>query len=194
MKNVAIQQIHKEHRAIGSVVHGLQHFAREASRHKPNIALLNTMLDYIEQFPQKLHHVKEENYIFSALKSRSDEADKVIEKLSAQHADELLLTATLRSELQNMEAGLDGAVERFLESVDRFADLQWHHMMEEENVLLPLAEKYLNQADWSRISDAFGENGDPRLSGENISRFERMFSQIVSTAPAPIGLGGNESA
>lgn len=194
MKNDAILQIHEEHRAIGAVVHGLQHFAKEALRHKPNLPLLNTMLDYIEQFPQKLHHVKEETYIFSALHSRSAEADEVIASLNAQHADDLELTAILRSRLKDLEAGLDGAADRFLASVDRFADLQWRHMTEEERVLLPLAEKYLDEAEWSRISEAFGQNGDPRFRGDNKSRFEQMFSLIVATAPPPIGLGEDTPA
>ncbi|ATE62023.1 hemerythrin domain-containing protein [Thauera sinica] len=189
MKNTAILQIHEEHRAIGAVVHGLLHFAREAGRQAPSLPLLRTMLDYIEQFPQKLHHIKEEKYIFSALRARSPEAGALIENLNAQHADDLALTASLRAQLQDLEAGAEGAAERFCASVDRFADLQWRHMAEEERLLLPLAEKHLDDADWNRIAEAFGENGDPRFRGDNKSRFDEMFRLIVSTAPGPIGLG-----
>lgn len=189
MKNIAIQQIHEEHRALGAVVHGLLHFAREAVRARPDLPLLGTMLDYIEQFPQKLHHVKEETYIFSTLRARCTEAAALLERLQAQHADDLALTAALRSQLRDLAAGAEGAAERFHAGADRFADLQWRHMTEEERLLLPLAEKHLDDADWKRIGDAFGENGDPRFRGDDKSRFDEMFRLIVSTAPPPIGLG-----
>lgn len=189
MKNAAILQIHEEHRAIGAVVHGLQHFAKEALHHPPNIELLRTMLDYIEQFPQKLHHVKEETYIFSALLGRGVEAEPIIESLHAQHEDDLSLTATLKAQLTDLANGVEGAADRFLASIDRFADLQWRHMTEEERLLLPLAERHLDEADWRRIGEAFGENGDPRFTGDNKSKFDGMFSLIVATAPQPIGLG-----
>ena len=189
MKNPAILQIHEEHRAIGAVVHGLQHFAKDALHHPPNIDLLWTMLDYIEQFPQKLHHVKEETYIFSALLGRGIGAEPIVENLHAQHEDDLSLTATLKVQLADLANGVEGASIRFLASVERFAELQWRHMTEEERLLLPLAEQHLDEADWGRINDAFGENGDPRFRGDNKSKFDRMFSLIVATAPQPIGLG-----
>jgi hypothetical protein len=57
-------------------------------------------------------------------------------------------------------------------------------------VILPAAEKNLNEADWQELDAAFAQNTDP-LNGK-LARdplYDRLYSRIVSTAPAPIGLG-----
>lgn len=191
MKNEAIAQIHAEHRALGAVVHGLLHFAQQArsTGKAPDFGLLWTMLQYITDFPQKLHHVKEEDYIFEPLASVSPEAGQIIESLRSQHEDDLRLTAAMHEALKQLEARGPDAAANFLDHVERFASLQWRHMTEEEDLLLPLAEKHLDADTWARISEAFGANGDPRFRDDNRNHFDDMFTRIVNLAPAPIGLG-----
>lgn len=191
MKNEAIAQIHAEHRALGAVVHGLLHFAHQANSTgaPPDFELLETMLGYIIEFPQKLHHVKEEDYIFAVLASSTPEARAVIDSLRAQHDDDLRLTAALQDALARFKAGAPDGAATFLAQVERFATLQWQHMTEEEDLLLPLAERHLDAAAWQRIGEAFGANGDPRFRGDARNRFDDMFRRIVNLAPAPIGLG-----
>lgn len=191
MKNEAIAQIHAEHRALGAVVHGLLHFAHQANATgaAPDFDLLETMLGYITEFPQKLHHVKEEDYIFTALADNVPEARDVVDKLRMQHDDDLRLTAALQDALAHFKAGTPDGAALFLAQVERFATLQWRHMTEEEDLLLPLAERHLDAAAWQRVAEAFGANGDPRFRGDTRNRFDDMFSRIVNLAPAPIGLG-----
>jgi hemerythrin-like domain-containing protein len=64
------------------------------------------------------------------------------------------------------------------------------HMRLEETVVLPAAQKVLSAADWVELDAAFGTNCDP-LTGKypRDPAYDRLFSRIVSQAPAPIGLG-----
>ena len=79
MKNKAVAIIHDEHRALGAVVHGLLHFAQRASAgDEPDYKLLWTMIRYIAEFPQTLHHPKEERLMFAALAKCTHAADDVI--------------------------------------------------------------------------------------------------------------------
>ena len=62
-------------------------------------------------------------------------------------------------------------------------------MRAEETELLPLAEKTLTDADWQEIDAAFLGHTDPLLGMEVGSRYDALFSRIVSLAPPPIGVG-----
>jgi hemerythrin-like domain-containing protein len=64
------------------------------------------------------------------------------------------------------------------------------HMHLEESLIFPAAELALSEEDWDALDAAFDQNADP-LTGKHLPGpvFEKLFSQIVSIAPAPIGLG-----
>ena len=63
-------------------------------------------------------------------------------------------------------------------------------MKVEESIILPEAEKCLSDADWLELDAAFAHNTDP-LNGKFARDpvYDKLYSRIVSTAPAPIGLG-----
>ena len=69
-----------------------------------------------------------------------------------------------------------------------YAEFHWSHMRCEEQELLPLAEQSLAEEDWAAIEAAFAGNEDPiaDLRGQD---FDKLFTRIVSIAPAPFGLG-----
>ncbi|HEX5738978.1 MAG TPA: hypothetical protein VFY22_10735 [Hydrogenophaga sp.] len=78
----------------------------------------------------------------------------------------------------------------FEEEVTRYVDFYLQHMRQEETEVLPAAEKYLTNADWHALNAAFATNLDPlntRIPRDPL--FDRLFTQIVMRAPAPVGLG-----
>ena len=56
-------------------------------------------------------------------------------------------------------------------------------------LVLPLAQQVLGEADWRTLDAAFAENRDPLTGHPPSHEYEQLFSRIVRTAPAPIGLG-----
>ena len=144
MQNTALKIIHDEHRALGAVVHGLLYFSRRAAEgEEPNYKLLWTIMRYISEFPQTLHHPKEEKFIFDTLVKRTHAADNVIGELRGQHVDDLELIGAIKTALGEMEGAAPGAAQRFNSAVERFAELTWKHMNIEEATLLPLAVQHL---------------------------------------------------
>jgi hemerythrin-like domain-containing protein len=189
MKNKALSIIYDEHRALGAVVHALLYSSqRVAEGHEPNYRLLWTMIRYIAEFPQTLHHPKEETFIFAPLAKRTHAGDDVLGELRLQHHDDLDLIAAIREALGDLEGGAPDGAQRFHAAVGKFAELTWRHMRIEEDVLIPLADRHLTEDDWREISEAFGANADPRFGKDASGPFQRMFDDIVKLAPAPIGL------
>jgi hemerythrin-like domain-containing protein len=186
----AIQKIRDEHRSIAAVLHGLKQLARDAqdARVKPGFAVFRAMLHYIDEFPEALHHPKEDNFLFPPIAARATGAQALIDGLRREHQDGKRLIRELERALVLFEDAWPAGAAEFLRAVDDYVDFHWKHMKKEEEQLLPLAEKYLSAEDWRAIDQAFEANRDP-IAGVYEKDFHTLFSRIVSLAPAPVGLG-----
>ncbi len=191
MRHQAASIIRDEHRSLGAVVHAMQFLLREIRDrgHAPDYRLLHAMLYYIREFPERLHHPKEDRHLFAAVKRRTHEADAVIAELEREHAQGESLLNDLTVALSVYEAGVQNGLERFAASVEKFADFYWQHMQNEEDQVLPVAERVLSDEDWRDIHAAFSANRDPSYAADSEEEFRRLFTRIVNLAPAPIGLG-----
>jgi hemerythrin-like domain-containing protein len=187
----ALDVIRDEHRSLSAVLHGLQYLVNgvRSGKRKPDFTVLRAMVHYIDTFPDQLHHPKEDRYLFARLRLRSTEANSVLDQLEAEHVHGAQLIRDLEQELLRWEMGGDENFAAFAEKVKQYSDFHWHHMRQEEQVVLPLAERVLTEEDWREIDAAFAGNSDP-LIGKEVGRdFQHLFKRIVNIAPAPIGLG-----
>lgn len=187
---LAIQKIRDEHRSISAVLHGLKQLARDAqdARVKPDFAPLRAMIRYIDEYPERLHHPKEDQYLFSRLETRAPHAKALVDALKAEHVEGGQLVRDLERALIFFEEGWPSGAREFLEAVEAYAEFHWKHMRKEETELLPLAERLLTPEDWRAINAAFDVNQDP-IAGIRERDFEALFTKIVNLAPAPIGFG-----
>ena len=182
--------IREEHRSLAGVLHGLQYLVKQIAegRGTPDFELLNAMIAYILMFPVRLHHPKEDEYLFRILRSRDTAVVPVLDELEAEHVRDREYARDLAEALKRYQRDA-GAFLAFAEAVERYAVFQWAHMRKEEDVVLPAAERVLGPGDWSTIDAAFESNRDP-LGGIGVAEeFRELFQRIMSTAPAPIGTG-----
>jgi hemerythrin-like domain-containing protein len=85
--HAAVDAIMHEHRSITAVISALEYLARDvAGGGEPDYEVLSVVLDYIEAFPNRLHHPKEDRYLFSALRLRSPAAGQLLDQLETEHA------------------------------------------------------------------------------------------------------------
>jgi hemerythrin-like domain-containing protein len=186
----AISILKSEHRSLSSVLHALKELARMAqeARERPKFQVLRTMLRYIDEFPEKLHHPKEDQYLFARVMVRAPDVQRLIEELQAEHEKGERLIRELERALLFFEEAWPAGAREFKQAVDAYAEFHWQHMRKEEQELLPLAERYLLPDDWRFIDAAFTANRDP-IAGMQERDFEKLFARIVSLAPDPVGLG-----
>jgi hemerythrin-like domain-containing protein len=186
----AIQKIREEHRSISAVLHGLKQLARDAQNAgvKPEFAVFRAMIHYIDEFPEQLHHPKEDRFLFPPLAARVPETQPIIDALRGEHKQGIGLVRELERALVLFEDRWPLGAPEFLRTVDAYADFHWKHMRKEEQEILPLAERYLSERDWEAIDRAFDVNKDP-VAGIKERDFQELFSRIVNLAPEPVGLG-----
>jgi hemerythrin-like domain-containing protein len=188
--NKATRIIRDEHRSISAVLSGLIELTRIAR--KPGMQLhftvFRAMIHYIDEFPERLHHPKEDRYLFARLAERAPEARPLVEELRQEHVRGAALVRELESALLALEVNGARDLPVFDAAVNAYAQFHWDHMRKEEERLMPLAEKHLTEADWRWIEDAFTGNQDP-IADLRERDFEKLYNRIVDLAPAPVGLG-----
>ena len=186
----AARILHEEHLTISAVLQALQHLARMAQDPgvKADFRAFHAMIHYIDQFPERLHHPKEDQVLFARLEQRSAESRPLVERLKAEHVAGARLVRDLERAVREYERSWPRGGEAFGAAVTAYADFHWQHMRSEEQELLPLAERAFSEEDWAAVAEAFAQNDDPiaDLRGQD---FEKLYSRILSLAPAPIGLG-----
>ena len=183
-----------EHRSLAAVIHGLEFLVREArdEGRPPSFGLLRAMLRYIKDFPEALHHPKEEN-LFRKLRERTSEFDETLAELEQQHVTGRQLVEKLEQSIDRYETDPGRGFDAFAAAVARFASDQMQHMRLESKVILPAARAHLTAEDWAEIDRAFADNGDPRFSADNDEEFLQLFTRIWFSAPDMVvgaGRGG----
>lgn len=187
----AIDIIRDEHRSFAAMLEGLLHLAGEirAERSEPDFALFAAMLDYIEAFPEKLHHPKEDEYVYARLRQRRPDAGALLDDLAAEHVRGHALIAGLTAALASYRQGTPGAFATFDNVLKQYADFHWEHMRKEEEEALPLAQAALTPDDWREIDAAFASNADPLVGLPATKALRELFRRVVNLAPPPIGVG-----
>lgn len=192
-KLTALAIIQDEHRSLAAVVRALQALVEDAaaSQGQLDVPLLRAMLHYIEVFPERLHHPKEDAYLFRCLAARTKAFDQSIARLRAEHAAGETLLQAMQSAVDDWavadsESARLVAKDALTQAVKAFAEAQWAHMNLEENTILPAAREHLTPDDWREICAAFAANGDPRFDTDLDDDFRQLYARIINLAAAKL--------
>uniref|UniRef100_UPI003342D131 hemerythrin domain-containing protein n=1 Tax=Castellaniella defragrans TaxID=75697 RepID=UPI003342D131 len=180
--------IREEHRALAAVLQCLTHLVNEieAGRLEADFKLLASLIDYISEMPDRIHHPKEDQ-IFARLRQYTHEFDVHLDQLEAEHAVATRATATMdRALVHYLQAGDEG-FGVFRDAVRTYIADEWVHLGKEERYILPAAQRLFHAEDWVTINQDFARNGDP-WQGEH-NQYAELFKRIANLAPAPLGLG-----
>jgi hemerythrin-like domain-containing protein len=186
----AIKIIQDEHRAITAVIEGLRHLLAEvvAGRMTPDHALLGALFHYIEQFPERLHHPKEDDFLFERLRAREPASVTLLDELHREHEIGRERFGELKAKWERYRAD-PAALPALIEGVERYSHFHWLHMRKEEERVLPLAAEVLTEEDWDAIDAAFASNNDPVVGVTASKAFRELFRRLAAMMPPPYGVG-----
>jgi hemerythrin-like domain-containing protein len=156
---------------------------------KPDNAVFGAMIYYIDAFPERFHHPKEDRYIFRFLRLRHPPSGPLLDRLEADHRAGAERMRTLEQAFARYAQGGDKEYGAFAAAVDNYVHCYREHMRLEETQVLPLAERYLTAEDWAEADAAFAGHSTPLFGAEQDLQFRELFRRIVNLAPPPIGLG-----
>jgi len=187
----ALSILQREHRALAAVLHCFDQVLKEvhAKRLEPDFALFEAILQYVQDFPDRFHHPKEDEFLFPAVRRRAPEVRPALDTLAHQHEEGVRHTNELKWRLAAWKEGGAAALPAFEAAASAFIDFQRRHMGLEEREIIPAARRTLTGEDWARIDEAFTANEDPMFGKRPKAAFDALFSRIATLAPEPHGFG-----
>lgn len=152
----------------------------------------NSVFDYIEQFIDRSHHPKEDDFLFRILRMRSADAAAILDQLQVEHCNGPENLKRLREQL-TVAAGSKLNNASFAAALRIYTQGLKSHIRAEEKDVIPLARETFNAADWAEIDSAFLNNEDPLFGEKAKAEFRELFHRIVSLAPESVGLGAQSA-
>ena len=192
MTQESLRIIRDEHMALAAMLRSLGMMVERgpANDAETFFDVLRAMLFYIDEFPEKQHHPKESDLLFPRVVRLAPEIFDAVVQLEKDHANGETAVRDLQHLLLAWELLGESRRDVFEQAVKRYIVFYQEHMRLEENVILPAAQRVLDEQDWAELDAAFATNCDP-LTGKypRDAIYDRLFTRIVTLAPAPIGLG-----
>jgi len=192
----AVQVISGEHRTLTAVLHGMLFCLRHVTYgiSQPNFELLGAMLYYIEAFPERFHHPKEDAYLFRLLRERNPAIAPLLDHLQGEHRSGIAKLGELEQALAAFRREGSMKLPAFYSAVAAYAAFQYAHVRAEEDQVLPAAAEFLTTDDWNEIDAAFAGHTDPLFGADAGFEYEELFRRIVALAPAPLGVAPEDGA
>jgi hemerythrin-like domain-containing protein len=191
MSHATLQIIRDEHAALAAVLRSLVLMIDRGPGDAPErfFDVLRAMLFYIDEFPERRHHPKESDLLFPRLARAVPGLMPVIQRLEAEHMSGEGKVRELQHLLLAWELIGESRRSAFTDTARVYVAFYLAHMQTEETQLLPVAQQVLSADDWAALDEAFLRERDPLAGGLRDPCYDRLFSRIVLTAPAPIGVG-----
>lgn len=143
------------------------------------LSVLSDAIYYIEVFPERIHHPKEEKLLFPHIRKLRPDLAMVIDELTLQHEEGAREIKELANGLKQLESDWSGCRMAFQEQVRKYVEAQRQHMGLEEREILKPMNKEFTSADFRSLNSAYGVTVDP-LFGENLATgFDALLKRIT---------------
>ena len=193
MRHRTLDIIRDEHSSLAAMLQSMRMMVERGPGDDPRnfFDVMRAMLFYIDEFPERRHHPKESQLLFTRVAKAAPEVGLAIARLDRDHEYTERAVRDVQLLLLAWELLGESRRQQFTTEFTRYVNLYLEHMRLEEAEVLPAAERALTAADWDALDAEFEKNCDP-LTGKYKPDpvYEALFSRIVRQAPAPIGLGG----
>ena len=191
MQPLALQVIRDEHQALAAMLRSLGLLLSKTRRENqaPDFWLIRAMLFYLDEFAERLHHQKESELLFPAVRAQAPELGAVLDRLDDDHARGEQAIRELEHDLLAFEVVGEERRAKFEKAFEAYSRSYLEHMAAEEQHVLPAAQRLLSAEQWSTLDAAFESNRDPLTGHPPADVYRPIFDRILNNLPAPLGLG-----
>lgn len=178
-----LDDLHRDHRNLARLLDLLtDQMEILQAEGRPDLAVLRDMVDYVETYPDLVHHPKEDVLFERYLRQfDGDGARGVIEGLMAEHKELKDLTSELKDSIEGVLHDMPLEREAFVAQLADFIARQRRHLDTEEAQVFPLLRDGLSDVDFEAAERAIPARTDPLFGVEVQKQFEALYLRIFGT-------------
>lgn len=146
-----------------------------------NLDLKIELLDYIQEYANKVHQPTEE-LVFDSLREELKSHLGLRERLGREHEKLVEMACRFRDTLEGIMQGEVISREEVGTRGREFVALQRQHIDLEDNEIFPLFEKVLDPSEWEALADQAPDVEDPVFSRQDYNRFRSLIDYLQDNA------------
>jgi hemerythrin-like domain-containing protein len=165
----ATQILSNEHRVIERVLNSLDAEVARARRGEPvRPGFFVDAADFMRGFADGCHHRKEEGVLFKTMNAHGIPVEGgPIGVMLDEHERGRVYTRAMRAGAERWQAGDATAKVETLQNASAYTALLRQHIQKEDNVLFPMADRFIPQAEHAQVEEGF-EHVEHEETGEGI--------------------------
>ena len=176
----ATSELRTEHRAIERMLAVLEAAARQleqGQRVRPE--MLRQVVDFVRNFADRCHHAKEEENLFPRMEARGvPRQGGPIGVMLFEHEQGRAYVGAIAGAIDAYESGGQSAAPTIAENARGYVDLLRQHIMKEENVLFPMADRVLSPGDQAELDRRFEQIETERMGPGVHERYHRLLDEL----------------
>ncbi len=172
-------ELHQDHVHLARLLDLLdEQVSLVSSDGDPDFFLMIDIAHFIQNYPDLVHHPKEDQ-VYRVFKARAEKWADVVNALLAEHQSIPAVTTEFSSML---EAAVNGSSiigrNELKQKIQDFIDIQREHMEKEEKTIFPLIEKNLNEQDWADVESGLVKADDPLFGDKVEACYDNLYQLI----------------
>ena len=141
----------------------------------PDYSLMRSIIVYIQEYPEQVHHPLED-MIYSSFLERVDDAE-FVHTLLSEHTQMEVVTLEIRDLLEAMP-GCAASGRKLRQQLSEYLVWQRRHIYSEESEVFPLVQNALTEKDWERLQYMLPILDDPSRGRRTWYDYERLSREI----------------
>jgi hemerythrin-like domain-containing protein len=176
-----------EHRAIERMLAILEAAARRLERGEPVRAdLFREAVDFVRNFADRCHHGKEEENLFPRLEERGvPRQGGPLGVMLAEHDQGRAYVGAIADAIGAYDGGDRSAARTIASNALGYVGLLRQHIMKEDNVLFPMADRVLSTGDQQELTQKF-QQVETEVMGPGV---HERYHQLLDDLERELGLG-----
>lgn len=170
-----LEQIHQDHISISKVLDLIEKEVDKARNEEaPDLDLLEDAMRYMINYPDLIHHPKEDS-MFERLVRNEPDVSKQVEALRQEHLALAQLSGAFLEIIKAAESGEFVLRDELVKRGTEYVEMLRAHMNTEEGDLLKRARGSLSETDLEEIDSEYSSVRDPLMEESLKQEYEALY-------------------
>ena len=179
MKNAVeklLSDLRSDHRNMALLLDALDaEIDKLTAEVEPNYSLVRDIMSYVTEYPDIVHHPKED-FVYRHLATLRPDIQAKLERVEKDHRNIEEWGLTLRHDIAALSTGENANRDELIVELHEYMEQLREHMYWEETELFSLADELQHFGDWSEVLLKNNEISDPLFG----SRVERKYGRLLA--------------
>lgn len=175
----AIEILMEEHESILTMIDISQNILSEENMDNLPINDLENLIDFIQNFADKYHHLKEEDILFQEMVNRgmSNENGPISVMLHEHNLGRTYIKHAIEG-IKKFKSGNKTSIQQIRDNLFAYGSLLTNHIHKENNILYPMAANLLTEETLLKMGDDFEISNASTLNNEYFDKYLRMVEEF----------------